>query len=340
MLYYLFSCKYCQSHATIKGQQNINKIRETGFHRCSCCGYEKPYDDKDVYDDDQPETTKLYGSTASYWGVKNDEMPTIRDMEVFDEDLEHIEHWQQLILDEWQTSEDLTYDDKGGFDDALHQIKSHQFGWVKFGIWAFRFKVQRFYKHHYKTWSKFCEKELHQSHWYVDKLIKAVRVVRDLICAGFTVLPKNEYQCRPLTKFWGDELIDNWAMIVDAVEPHLITSDLIKARFCSREPRDNKWLKVDGQVWEEFAQKARAKGLDPNQIIEDYLEDWEATEDEETTEELDDNDIEDVPIEKLELWQEDLQALIEEKDRADNWFTKLIMWSFTNDRSPPISSFS
>ncbi len=47
-----------------------------------------------------------------------------------------------------------------------------------------------------------------------------------------------------------------------------------------------------------------------------------------------------MPIEKLELWQADLQALIEEKDRADNWFIKLIMWSFTNDRSPPVSGFS
>ncbi|WP_198648567.1 hypothetical protein [Cyanothece sp. BG0011] len=340
MLYYLFSCKYCQTHATIKGQQNINEIIEKGFYRCSCCNWEEPYDNKNVYDDDQPETHKLYGSTASYWGIKNDEMPTIKDMEVFYEDFEEMADWQRLIIEEFETSEELTWDDKKGFHDALCQLKSHQFGWVKFGVWAFQFKVKRFYKHHYRTWSKFCEKELHQTHWYIDKIIKAARVIKDLICAGFTVLPQNEYQCRPLTKFWGEELIDNWSMIVDAVEPHLITSDLIKSRFCSREPRDEKWFKVDGKTWEEFEFKARSRGLDPKQKLQEILEDWEATEDEEPTDELDDDDIEDVPIEKLELWQADLQALIEEKDRADNWFTKLILWSFTNDRASPVSSLS
>ncbi len=340
MLYYLFSCKYCQSQATIKGQKNINQIIETGFYRCSCCGFEKPYDNKDVYDDDNPETPKISGSTAHFWGIDNDAMPSSMDMEVYYEDLENIEDWQQLVLTEFETSDDLTRDDKYGFNDALAQIKNHQFSWVKFGVWAFQFKVKRFYKHHHKTWRQFCEKELHQSHWYVDKIIKATRVIKDLICAGFDVLPQNEYQCRPLTKFWGEELTENWKMIVDAVEPHLITSDLIKSRFCSREPRDEKWLKVDGQVWEEFEYKARSRGLDPKQIIEDILEDWEATEDEQTDDELDDDDIEDVPIEKLKLWQANLQALIEEKDRADHWFTKLIMWSFSNDRSPPVSGLS
>ncbi|NES63975.1 MAG: hypothetical protein F6K24_01205, partial [Okeania sp. SIO2D1] len=133
--------------------------------------------------------------------------------------------------------------------------------------------------------------------------------------------------------------IENWEIIVNAVEPSLITSDLIKSRFCSREPRDKKWLKVDGQVWEEFAYKARSRGLDPNQIIEDYLEDWEATEDEEITDDFDDEQVEELPIEKLEIWKGDLQTLIEEKDRTYNWFTELIFWSFAHGKCPPVSGF-
>ncbi|MDJ0843046.1 MAG: hypothetical protein QNJ08_02290 [Crocosphaera sp.] len=289
MLYYLFTCHSCHSHTTIKGHKNINQLIETGFHQCSQCGMKNPYDEMDLYDDEQPETPKITGSKAHAWGIDNDAMPSKEDMEVYQEDLEGIEDWQQFVLEEFETSEDLTQDDKYGFDDAVAQLKSHQFVWVKFGVWAFQFKLKRFYKYHYKTWREFCEKVLHQSYWYVDKIIKAVRVIRDLICAGFKVLPQNEYQCRFLTKFWGEELIENWGMIVDAVEPHLITSDLIKSRFCSREKRDEKWLKVDGKAWEEFEYKARSKGLDPKEIIENIMENWEATEDEETTDELDDD---------------------------------------------------
>ncbi len=261
-------------------------------------------------------------------------------MEVESIDLEDCEDWQREILKEFNNAFSLREDNDYDLNEALVEVKSHQFGFAKFGAWAYQFKLKRLYKNMYSTWRQFCEKVLHQDHWYVDKKIKAARVIKNLICAGFTVLPQNEYQCRPLTKFWGEELIENWQVIVDAIQPSLITHDLIKSRFCSREPRDKKWLKVDGQVWEEFEYKARSRGLDPNQIIEDYLEDWEVNEDEETDDELDDDQVEDVPIEKLEAWATDLQALIEEKDRADYWFTKLILWSFTHGKSTPVSGFS
>ncbi len=339
MLSYSFTCPNCNDHRILQGQDVVNQLFKTGWHQCGICNTISEADQSKIFEDEKPEPVDYYHETSVYRGYDGQDFPAPRDMEAFGEDLEDVEHWQRLILEEFGKSDDLTRDDKYGYEDALHQLKSQQFGWVKLGAWAFQFKLKRFYKYHHKTWREFCEKVLHQSHWYVDKIIKATRVIKDLLCAGFDVLPQNEYQCRPLTKFWGEELIDNWGMIVDAVEPHLITSDLIKSRFCSREKRDNKWLKVDGQVWEEFEYKSRSKGLDPKQIIENILDDWEANYDEETTDELDDDDIEDVPIEKLEVWQADLQALIEEKDRSDNWFTKLILWSFSNDRGSPVSGF-
>ena len=232
-------------------------------------------------------------------------MPDPLDMLPTFEKEPNLEEWQQHLISILYDINTETDDHWSTYKIALQDLKLYKFSWVQFGFLAFQFKLKRIYKNHYKTWRKFCEKVLHQSHWYVDKIIKAARVIKDLICAGFKVLPQNEYQCRPLTKFWGEELIENWQKIVDAVEPHLITSDLIKSRFCSREPRDEKWLKVDGQVWEEFEYKARSRGLDPKQIIEDYLDDWEANEDEETTDKLDYNDIENVPIKKLEVWPAD-----------------------------------
>ncbi len=340
MLYYSFDCDYCGQYTAITEEKEYQEIQDKGYTFCFSCGHSHYYNFETIANDRIEGNLKAYGSYADKWLGKRDEMPDPLDMIPSpDSDIE-LEEWQEYLLQNLYDINDDTIDCERGFRTGLTDLKLHKYSWVKFGFLAFQFKLKRIYKYHYKTWREFCEKILHQSHWYVDKIIKAARVIKDLICAGFKVLPQNEYQCRPLTKFWGDELIENWQIIVDAVEPHLITSDLIKSRFCSREPKDEKWLKVDGQVWEEFEYKARSRGLDPKQIIEDYLEDWEENEDEETTDELEDDDIEDVPIEKLEVWQGDLQALIEEKDRTDNWFTKLILWSFAYDRSPSVSGFS
>lgn len=95
-----------------------------------------------------------------------------------------------------------------------------------------------------------------------------------------------------------------------------------------REEKEEKWIKVNSQVWEEFQWKARQKGLNPNHVIEDILHEWEDEDYEPNTDDLADDEVEEVPTEKLEAWQDDLQALIEEKDRTDNWFTQLIFWSF------------
>lgn len=340
MIYYSFDCDYCGQYTSITDEKEFQEMEEDGFTHCFSCGHSHYYNFETIANDRIDGNIKAYGSFAAYLTGNRNEMPDPLDMIPSpDSDIE-LEEWQEYLLQNLYDINDDTIDCERGFRTGLTDLKLNHYSWVKFGFLAYQFKLKRIYKYCYRTWQEFCDKELHQSHWYVDKIIKAARVVKDLICAGFKVLPQNEYQCRSLTKFWGDELIDNWAMIVDAVPAHLITADLIKSRFESRKKQEQKWVKVDPKIWEEFEYKARTKGLDPNQIIEDYLEDWEATEDEETTDELDDNDIEDVPIEKLEAWQADLQAFIEEKDRADNWFTKLIFWSFTNDRSPPISGFS
>ncbi len=334
MLYYEFTCEKCGDKRTFDDTEVVNHLIAQGYHQCGICDHRTSINPGEVIRDDRPEPVDYYHENTAYHGYDGDDFPTIKDMDVFGADLEDNEDWQQLILEEFGDSDDLTRDDEYGYEDALTQLKSHQFGWVKFGIWAFRFKVKRFYKRHHKTWKEFCEKVLHQGFQYVDKKIKAARVLRDLICAGFDVLPRNEYQCRFLTKFWGEELIDNWAMIVDAVPPDLITGDLLKSRFSVKKSKEEKWVKIDSQLWEEFEYKAHSRGLNPNHVIEDYLQEWEGEDYEQSTDELDGDDTEEVPIEKLEAWQDDLQALTEEKDQLDNWFTKLIFWSLANDSSP------
>ncbi|MDJ0509256.1 MAG: hypothetical protein QNJ64_08395 [Crocosphaera sp.] len=332
MLYYLFSCGYCQHSETIKGEKSINEIRKTGYHTCPNCNGHQDYSHSNVIDNDDPNCQSAYGSMASVWGIQNDAFPSQGDFQLSDDDDEGLPEWQQYILSSLVDSHEYTYDSKAMYESCLKELKQNQFAWVKFGFWAFQFKAKRFYKEHYKTWQQFCEKVLHQSHWYVDKIIKASRVIKDLICAGFTVLPQNEYQARYLTKFWGDELIEKWQMIVDAVEPHLITSDLIKSRFCRKEKKDERWIKVDSGLLEEFEYKARERGLNPREVLEGILDSWHGEDEEPHPDDLDDDEVEDVPTEKLEAWATDLQELIREKHSSDHWFTKLIFWSLFNDK--------
>ncbi len=340
MLYYLFSCAYCHHHETIKGEKLVNAIKKTGHYTCPNCNAPQDYSPSNLVNNDDPNCDSAYGSMASNWGIENDAFPSKGDFELNDDDCEAIPEWQQYILSSLEDSHESTYDSKVMYESCLTELKQHQFGWVKFGFWAFQFKMKRFYKERFKTWRSFCEKVLHQSHWYIDKIIKASRVIKDLICAGFTVLPQNEYQCRFLTKFWGDELIEKWQIIVDAVDPHLITSDLIKSRFCSKEKKEERWVKVDSGLLEEFEYKARQRGLNPREVLEDILDSWDGEEEEPHPDDLDNNEIEDVPIDKIEAWPANLQELIEEKDRADYWFTKLIFWSLFNDKHPHFSGFA
>lgn len=204
-------------------------------------------------------------------------------------------------------------------------------------MWAFHFKLKRYYRDYYKTWKEFCEKELHQSHWYIDKLIKAARVMKDLILEGFTVLPQNEYQCRPLTKFWGQTLIENWSKVEETVPPHLITSDLINSLFAVREKKEEKWVKVPAELWEKFEYKTRQHGVDPKEALKEILDEWEGNEDDEELENYDDNKIEEVDEEKLNTWREDLRSLIDERFSLSNWFVKFVFWSLFNGNEAYLS---
>ncbi len=332
MSYYSFDCDYCGQHTAITDEKQFQEIQESGYTFCSSCGHSHFYNFRTVANNRIDHNLKAYGSFAAEWQGKRDEMPDPLDMIPSPREDADLEEWQEYLLDSLYDINDDTIDCERGFRTGLTDLRRNQYSWVEFGFLAFQFKLRRIYKYFHRTWKQFCEKELHQNHYYVDKKIKAARVIKDLICAGFKVLPQNEYQCRFLTKFWGDELIEKWQQIVDTVQPHLITGDLLKAHFCSKEPTEEKWVKIDSKLWEEFEYKAHSKGLDPNQVLEEYLEEWEATKDEQSTDELDDNEIEDVPTEKLEAWEDDLQALFLEKDRFDNWFTKLIFWNLANDR--------
>ena len=101
-----------------------------------------------------------------------------------------------------------------------------------------------------------------------------------------------------------------------------------------------KWVKVNPGLYEDFANRARKKGLDPNQLLEDFMDEWEEEDPQENPTGLEDDEQEEVPTDKLNTWQDDLQHLIRENLRSDNWFTKLIFWSLLDEKTTYFSGFS
>ncbi|MDJ0582965.1 hypothetical protein [Crocosphaera sp.] len=336
MSYYHFDCPHCGFKSVISDQAVVEKLPTIDLV-CSQCEEVSEYDPKNLSENLLNDNQVVNNVDPQPENEDTDRLPTFKEMSISNDlDLYSLEPWQQDILEEFTEAKKGTGKPQYDYPMSINMIKSHQYGWLKFGAWAFNFKLKKQYRLHYKTWKEFCQKELHRSAAYVDKLIKATRVVKELICAGFKVLPKNEAQARWFTQFWGQELIDKWQVLIEAVPPHYITSTLIKEVFRVQEKETKTWVQVDAQILEDFETRAREKGFNPKEKLQEVLDSWEADQEEEMTDETTDDEVEEVPIEKLEVWQDDLQALIEEKDQFDNWFTKLIFWSLTNDRSPTI----
>ena len=106
--------------------------------------------------------------------------------------------WIQEIVEAALNLEDKI---EGDFDDLEYfrfQIQNNTFGFVRTGLIAFKIKYFKAYKKIAKTFKRFCEDHLHKSHWMINRVIVAAKVVVDLIAAGFDQLPSNEAQCRAL----------------------------------------------------------------------------------------------------------------------------------------------
>ena len=103
------------------------RIIDRGYHQCGLCDHRTEIDPGLCYEDQKPEPIDYYHDDSDYRGYDNQDTPAVKDMEVLNEDLEDVEDWQRFILQEWGESDDLTRDYKYGYEDALAQLKSHQF---------------------------------------------------------------------------------------------------------------------------------------------------------------------------------------------------------------------
>lgn len=119
------------------------------------------------------------------------------------------------------------------FEWADNEIKNHLLSYVRVGLVAGRVKLYKLYRHAKKkiqTFRDYCESHLGKSLWYINRHIEAARVVLDLVKAGFKILPQCEAQARPLTKFFGDELIEKWQEVITSIPAHRMTAQAVEQR--------------------------------------------------------------------------------------------------------------
>jgi hypothetical protein len=219
--------------------------------------------------------------------------PSIEDLLTYSEELDYEGH---NITWEW----------------AINEIKNHMSGWVRVGLVAAKVRLYRLYKGVYATFQEFCQKRLKLPFWKINNLIKAAQVVMDLAQAGYEVLPTCEAQARPLVRFIEDGLYEVWDKVLRSFPPHQITAAAIESITDPDKPK-KLTLRVNKNLGEKLQRKALDLGISVETLIEQMLDE----EDGEPESEPDDEDAKNAIALEMEIWQEDLKALIAEYERGD-----------------------
>lgn len=227
--------------------------------------------------------------------------------------------------------EDMVY---GDFDinTISEDIKLLNLSYVKIGLLAFKVKTKKLYKHISFSFKEYCEKYLGSTVWQINRVISASRVVMELIGAGFTILPKNEAQARPLTTLDSDTLITTWSTITTFYSPQHITAKVI-TNLIKPDTITNTPLKVSTELYKHIQNQAQAKDLS----IEEYLANLtgltkssSVTDTEiEVIKEIE--QVEEIEPKKLTNWLTDLDQLVLEHTNQLVYFFKLLTY-----QTPPL----
>lgn len=218
----------------------------------------------------------------------------------------------------------------------VNQIKEHTLGYVRIGYLAAKVKVCKLWDKtrngvKFSSFQQWCEVALGRSCWQVNRLIEAAHVVVSLAKAGFTYLPQNEAQARPLVKLWkddlenghlegsGDKLCSKWDEVLRSLPHHRITAAAI-AEICGDKSAQSRRIELDGDTYDSLAKKAAESGLSPKELLKRLIEGYNPTDPEPETEDFPEPDPEDdddpeISQQQIQRWEEDLQALVAEGDR-------------------------
>lgn len=220
---------------------------------------------------------------------------------IWDEPDEIITDWNAQDLAYYAEDLENNYI-SGDFDihECIFDLKSFQTSFVKIGLLAYKVKVYKIWKKEYKSFKEFCEKALQVSHWQIEKCIRAARIMLELIQAGFKILPNCKSQCEPLWTIFKrsgtEKLVKCWQRVIDTTKPHNISNSSICESLGIRK-KDHRRK----QLLDRLREKAIREGMSLDDYLESILNEQEETEP--------------VEPEKIEEWEEDVEALVEERDR-------------------------
>lgn len=198
-------------------------------------------------------------------------------------------------------------------EEVVGEIARDAVGFVRTGILASIVRRYRLYKDKFARFQDWCEQGLKRTHWHIKRTIEAARVVLDLIREGFTQLPTCEAQCRPLAKFFGDELGEKWAAVIHSVPAHQITAAKIEEIVSGPKPKKRK-ISVDPDIYEAISRRALEDGMSVEELLRDTFGDGEETSEPEP--------------EAIERWEEELEELAEEHDEIEQQLIEKLQSEF------------
>ena len=124
------------------------------------------------------------------------------------------------------------------------KIKHNNISFVSSGAWLWKVRVYKTYKNTHKNFKRWCEDVINKSYTTALRLIKAATVWVKLATMGFETLPTSVSQCVVLYDLDDEELYDAWCLVLENLEPHLITASNIHTLIFGDTRKPNTTVKL------------------------------------------------------------------------------------------------
>ena len=188
-----------------------------------------------------------------------------------------IEPKSECAKDLIEEAADLEDRIEGDFDidELTEKFQINRLAFVKNGLYLFKIKSLKLYKKNWRTFREFSQEILGISTWQVNRLIRAAKVVMELVCAGFEVLPSCEAQCRSLLAHAEEDLIGAWRSVVENIPAHQITAKSITNWLKPDEPESepiNQKIEVSQDLYEGIFKAALGAGLTVVGLLEEVFQ--------------------------------------------------------------------
>ena len=174
------------------------------------------------------------------------------------------------------------FNEKGGMEieRAILEFQQSSHGYIKAGVLAQHIKYLKMYRDVSSCFSEFCKKFLGKTVWMVNRTIAASELAIKLMQYGFTEIPANESQCRPLLKLDPDDLIETWRIVCESIPQPDRTAKAINAvviRLFEADPDflgkpTTQKIELSPELWVKLQEKAERYGMSPDKYLELLLD--------------------------------------------------------------------